>query len=247
MISRVFDEAIHESIAPKSNPAIHLRGERITQRAKPAGARRGGSQAAAVFLDKDGTVLDDVPYNVDPQRMKLAAGAADGLRRLHGAGYRLIVISNQSGVARGLFQEAALSCVAERLRELLEAERIPLDAFYYCPHHPDAFVPRYRRDCDCRKPAPGLIFRAAKERRIDLEKSWFVGDILNDVEAGRRAGCRTVLIDNGNETKWEFSPERLPDVFAADLDEAATAILSEVSIPTDFQVAAECAAAGERL
>ena len=175
----------------------------------------------AVFLDKDGTIIEDVPYNVDPARMRLSPGARTGLRMLHEAGYRLIVVSNQSGVARGYFPERALAGVAVCLAELLEGADVKLDGFYYCPHHPDGVVPEYAVECDCRKPAPGLILQAAAEHDIDLSASWFVGDILNDVEAGRRAGCQTILLDNGGETEWQLSRDRLPDHLAADLVEAA--------------------------
>jgi histidinol-phosphate phosphatase family protein len=177
-----------------------------------------------IFLDKDGTLIEDVPYNVDPERIRLAPGAEEGLRLFHAAGYRLIVITNQSGVARGLFSEWALMAVHERLVRLLEAVGVPLGGFYYCPHHPDGQVPRYSIACACRKPQPGLIAAAARDHRIDLARSWFAGDILDDVEAGRRAGCRTVLIDNGNETEWEHSPWRRPHHVAADLEEAARLI-----------------------
>src|SRR5581483_4877145 len=117
----------------------------------PGGERR----RAAVFLDKDGTLVDDVPYNVDPERIRLTDGALDGLRRLHAADYLLIVVSNQSGVARGYFEEAALGAVEARLRELLGAAGVPLAGFYYCPHHPDGAVERYAVACACRKPASG--------------------------------------------------------------------------------------------
>ncbi len=180
----------------------------------------------AVFLDKDGTLIDDVPYNVNPDRIVLAQGAADGLRRLHRAGYDLIVVSNQSGVARGYFAEEALRGVEARLRELLAGVGVPLAGFYYCPHHPDGTVESYARACDCRKPAPGLILQAARDHDIDLAHSWMIGDILNDVEAGRRAGCHTVLLHNGHETEWHLTRERWPHRVAKDLSEAARMIVS---------------------
>jgi D-glycero-D-manno-heptose 1,7-bisphosphate phosphatase len=185
----------------------------------------------AVFLDKDGTLIENVPYNVDPERIRLSAGAAEGLRRLHAAGYRLIVISNQSGVARGFFPEAALAAVEGKLRDLLAEVGVPLAGFYYCPHHPDGVVPGLAVACACRKPAPGLILLAARDHGIDPARSWFVGDILDDVEAGRRAGCATVLIDNGNETEWVLSPLRTPHHVAADLDEAARLITTADAPP----------------
>jgi D-glycero-D-manno-heptose 1,7-bisphosphate phosphatase len=181
----------------------------------------------AIFLDKDGTLIEDVPYNVDPGRIRLAEGAAEGLPLLHEAGFRLVVISNQSGVARGLFAEEALEGVRGRLRQLLSDLGVPLDGFYYCPHHPEGNVPRYAVTCKCRKPEPGMILAAAREHGISPEHSWFIGDILDDVEAGRRAGCRTALIDNGNETEWRRSPLRTPDLVAADLSEAARLITAD--------------------
>jgi histidinol-phosphate phosphatase family protein len=182
--------------------------------------------ARAIFLDKDGTVVEDVPYNVDPGQVRLMPRAAEGLRALHAAGYRLVVISNQSGVARGYFPEEALGPVETRLRELLAEAGVPLGGFYYCPHHPKGVVPAYAVVCRCRKPAPGLIQRAAQEHGLDVAQSWFIGDILDDVEAGRAAGCTTVLLDNGHETEWVLTPERQPHYRAADLAEAAALILA---------------------
>jgi len=178
----------------------------------------------AVFLDKDGTLIPDVPYNVNPEQIQLAPGATTGLPLLHGAGYPLIVITNQSGVARGYFSEAALVPVEARLRQLLGQIGVPLAGFYYCPHHPDGVIPAYAIQCDCRKPASGLLLRAAQHQGIDLAASWLVGDILHDIEAGRRVGCRTILIDNGNETEWQLTPLRSPHYRAADLEEAARII-----------------------
>jgi D-glycero-D-manno-heptose 1,7-bisphosphate phosphatase len=122
-------------------------------------------------------------------------------------------VSNQPGAAMGLFAEEALKGVEAHLRKALPA----LEAFYYCPHLPDAA-------CDCRKPRPGMLERAARERGVDLAGSWMVGDILDDVEAGRRAGCRTILIDAGNETEWHLSDERRPHYIARGLLEAAEII-----------------------
>jgi Fe-Mn family superoxide dismutase len=181
----------------------------------------------AVFFDKDGTLVEDVPYDADPARIRLAPRAAEGCARLAAAGYRLIVVSNQSGVARGYFPERALAGVATRLEALLDEAGAPLAGFYYCPHHPEGLVAAYRRRCACRKPRPGLVVRAAREHGVDLAASWLVGDILDDMEAGRRAGCRTVLIDNGNETEWRAGPFRRPDYVASDLARAAEIILGE--------------------
>lgn len=184
------------------------------------GARR------AVFLDKDGTVVVDVPYSVDPRRMALTDGAGEGLRLLQDHGFELIVVSNQSGVARGFFGVDALAPVERRLRTLLSAEGVSLKDFRYCPHHPEGTVARYAISCSCRKPKPGMIEQAAGDGAIDLSRSWVVGDILDDVEAGGRAGCATALIDNGNETEWRRGPHRVPDVVARDLAEAARVIVA---------------------
>jgi D-glycero-D-manno-heptose 1,7-bisphosphate phosphatase len=176
----------------------------------------------AIFLDKDGTLIEDVPYNVDPAQLRLCAGVAVGVRRLYEAGFALVVVTNQSGVARGYFAEAAIAPMERHLRQLLG---VPLAGFYYCPHHPAGTVGSYAVRCDCRKPAPGLLIRAAADLGLDLEQSWLVGDILNDIEAGRRAGCRTVLIDNGNETDWMPGPNRRPHQTVATFDQAADVIL----------------------
>ena len=178
----------------------------------------------AVFLDKDGTLVEDVPYSVDPSRARLMPGSGPALRSLAAGGYRLVVVSNQSGVARGLFPEPALDVVERRLRELLHAEDVELDAFRYCPHLVTGSVRRYAIACDCRKPAPGLLLRASVDLRLDLRRSWMVGDILDDVEAGRAAGCRTILVDVGSETEWVRSPGREPDAVVGSLAAAAAAI-----------------------
>ena len=185
----------------------------------------------AVFLDKDGTLIVDIPYNVDPALIELNPGAAEGLTRLHEAGYRLVVITNQSGVARGRFAVEALDPVEDRLSALLAGLGVPLAGFYFCPHHPEGSVSEYAIPCDCRKPKPGMLIRAAEDLGIDLPRSWFVGDILNDVEAGHRAGCRSVLLDVGNETEWVAGPDRTPDFTASNLLEAATAILQADASP----------------
>jgi histidinol-phosphate phosphatase family protein len=184
--------------------------------------RQGGRKA--VFLDKDGTLIEDIPYNVDPQKIRLAPGAVEGLSALHQSGYELIVVSNQSGVARGLFPERALGEVERSLRRQLAAFGVPLAGFYYCPHHPQGIVEDYTIACPCRKPEPGMLRRAASDLGINLANSWMVGDILDDIEAGRRAGCRTVLLDNGNETEWRPGRMRRPHHRAADLAEAARLI-----------------------
>jgi histidinol-phosphate phosphatase family protein len=175
-------------------------------------------------LDKDGTLLEDVPFNADPQTMRLTRGAAAGLRLLGQLKIPLIVVTNQPGVALGRIPIDAMADIAERLKAMFAAAGARLAAFHYCPHHPEGSDARYAIACPCRKPAPGLIQCAAAELGIDLSRSWMIGDILDDVEAGCRVGCRTILIDNGNETLWRSSPLRNPDYRVSDLLEAAVVV-----------------------
>jgi D-glycero-D-manno-heptose 1,7-bisphosphate phosphatase len=179
----------------------------------------------AVFLDKDGTLVHDVPYNIDPDKVRLTPHALEGLMLLQNGGYELFVVTNQAGVAKGRFPIDAWQRMQAYLYGLFRAHGVRISAFYSCPHHPQGSVAHYAVDCHCRKPMPGMLLRAAREHGLDLGRSWMIGDILHDVEAGKRAGCRSVLIDNGNETEWELTADRMPDVRAADLLEAAHAIL----------------------
>lgn len=150
----------------------------------------------AVFLDRDGTIIDDVGYINEPKQVRLLAGAAEAVRRMRAAGYRIVIISNQSGVARGLLDEKTLAQVQARLEELLDREGACLDGVYYCPYldGPEAVVEAYRRNSELRKPRPGMLFQAARELNLDLKRSWMIGDSASDVAAGQRAGCRTILV-----------------------------------------------------
>ena len=178
----------------------------------------------ALFLDKDGTLIEDIRYNCCPEKMRLMPNSAAGLFSAWEAGFDLIVVSNQAGVALGHFSESDLAIVESRLRELLGEIGLPLTAFYYCPHYPSGTVPQYARTCDCRKPMPGMLHRAAQDLQLNLRGSWLIGDILDDIEAGSRAGCKTVLLANGHEDEWQLTPMRVPDYVAADLDSAVTLI-----------------------
>jgi histidinol-phosphate phosphatase family protein len=182
-------------------------------------------QQPAVFLDKDGTLLADVPYNVDPSMMRFAPGARDALALLASQPLRLFVISNQKGVALGKFDFAGIAPMEAHLKRMFASCGATLSGAYWCPHHPDGDVLPYAVHCTCRKPQPGMLSRAAREHSIDLPSSWFVGDILDDTEAGCRAGCRTILIDNGNESEWRYGPQRIPDFHVSDLYRAAQTIV----------------------
>lgn len=181
---------------------------------------------AAVLLDKDGTLVENVPMNVDPARIRLMPGAAAALRRLRDAGFRLAVVSNQGGVAHGRFAASALRGVEERITALLREHGVGIDLFLWCPHDPSGTVSEFAVPCDCRKPAPGLVRRALERLDADPARSWMVGDILHDVEAGARAGCRTILLDSGGETEWVPGPFRTPDLVASDFAAVADAVLS---------------------
>jgi D-glycero-D-manno-heptose 1,7-bisphosphate phosphatase len=183
----------------------------------------------AVFIDKDGTLIPDIPYNVNADLITLNNGAANCITRLRRKDFIPVVISNQSGVAHGYFDEKDLVAVSDKIGNLLEREGAAITHFYYCPHHPNGRMPAYAIACACRKPSPGLILRAARELSINRALSWMIGDILHDIEAGKRAGCRTILIDNGNETDWILNDVRRPDFIARDLEDAANIILTHSS------------------
>ncbi|MEI2415160.1 HAD family hydrolase [Orrella sp. JC864] len=176
----------------------------------------------AIFLDKDGTLLADVPYNVEPARMAWAPGVRKGVQALGRTGLPLVVVSNQPGVAMGLFDEAALAQVRHTLAGMFEQAGARLAAMYWCPHAPG---PAGAPACACRKPAPGMLLRAAAELRLDLPRSWMVGDILDDVEAGHRAGCRAILVDTGGETQWRDGPLRRPEHHCRSFGQAAATLV----------------------
>jgi D-glycero-D-manno-heptose 1,7-bisphosphate phosphatase len=200
----------------------------------------------AIFLDKDGTLVENVPYNVDPDKIRLVEGVKEGLRLLSEAGYALFVVSNQAGVAHGYFKEEDLKGVEARLGELLAEVGVSFQDFYYCPHHPEGKLSQLRMTCFCRKPSPGMLFHAARDHDINLSTSWIVGDILNDVEAGRRADCRTILLDNGGETEWKLAALRKPHFTVKNFLEAVHVILEAdgtsprgaAALPVDVPAAA---------
>jgi D-glycero-D-manno-heptose 1,7-bisphosphate phosphatase len=178
----------------------------------------------AIFIDKDGTLIPDIPYNVNPDLITLNEGVIEGLKLLKAQGYVFIMISNQSGVAHGYFEEEALTGVKNKVQQLLEADDVQFDGFYWSFNHPQGTVEKYAIACNFRKPKPGMILQAAEEHQIDLKNSWMIGDILNDVEAGKRAGCQSILIDNGNETEWIAGEYRTPDYKAKNFFQAAVYI-----------------------
>jgi D-glycero-D-manno-heptose 1,7-bisphosphate phosphatase len=156
----------------------------------------GSDPRPAVFLDRDGTLLEECDYLDDPGRVRFLPGALAALRRLRDAGYLLVVVTNQSGIARGLYSEAAYHEVQARVDVLLARAGTPVDATYYCPHHPDFTGP-----CDCRKPGPGMYRAAERDLGLALERSWFVGDKVTDVLPALALGGRGVLVRTGYGTR----------------------------------------------
>ncbi len=169
----------------------------------------------ALFLDRDGTLVHAVHYPSRPEQLRLYRGIGPELCALQNMDFRLIVITNQAGIARGYFNEADLERMHEHLVHEFTALNVHIDGIYHCPHHPEGVIQELAVRCDCRKPQPGMLLRAASDLDLDLAHSWFVGDILDDIEAGNRAGCRTVLVDLGTESPPQ-RPLRMPTFVARD-------------------------------
>jgi D-glycero-D-manno-heptose 1,7-bisphosphate phosphatase len=148
----------------------------------------------AVFLDRDNTVMEDPGYIGDPKVVKLLPGVELALKSLSQCGYKLVVVTNQSGIARGLLTEQTLDKIHAELRRQLSQRGAHLDAIYYCPFHPEGTIEEYAKESDLRKPQPGMLQLAAKELDFDLSQSWMVGDSARDIEAGQRAGCKTIRV-----------------------------------------------------
>jgi D-glycero-D-manno-heptose 1,7-bisphosphate phosphatase len=190
----------------------------------------------AVFLDRDGTLVHARHYPSRPEELVLYDGIVDRLAELKAAGLALVMITNQSGIARGLFSTDALDRMHGYLRGQLEPVGADLDGVYFCPHHPEGCVAEFAIACDCRKPQPGMLLRAAVDLDLDLERSWFLGDILDDVEAGNRAGCRTILIDLGTEST-PTEPARTPTFVARSTAHALDIVRFEAGLgpPVDLR------------
>ena len=186
---------------------------------------------SAVFLDRDGTLVHPRHYPSTPDELELYEGIEPALRTLQASGFHLIVVTNQSGLARGLFTASDLERMHAHLRDELGRQGVRVDAIYHCPHHVDGVIPELSKDCDCRKPQPGMLLQAAQDLDLDLSTSWFIGDILDDVEAGRRAGCKTILVDLGTESLPD-TPLRQPDFVARDTLHALQIVTTVEGIDT---------------
>jgi D-glycero-D-manno-heptose 1,7-bisphosphate phosphatase len=185
----------------------------------------------AVFIDRDGTLSEEVGYINHPSRFRLFPYSADAIRHLNENGWLAVVTTNQAGVARGYFSEEIIANVHEGMIKDLESAGARLDGIYYCAHHPSVGEPPYRFDCDCRKPKPGLISRAARELEIDLNESWMVGDRHSDVEVARNAGVKSAFVLSGyGRGEWEHQSatwNHQPDLVAENLLSAVEAIVKQ--------------------
>jgi D-glycero-D-manno-heptose 1,7-bisphosphate phosphatase len=183
----------------------------------------------AVFVDRDGTLIEEAGYLSRLDRLVFFPFTVDAIRQLNRGGFAVVVITNQAGIARGIVREAFVSEAHRHIEERLAAGGGHIDAFYHCPHHPHGIVESLRRSCDCRKPQPGLIRRAAGDLDLDLARSYTVGDRWRDVEAGRAAGTRTVLVRTGYGAADEGTPKPgvSADAVSDNLAGAAAWILSE--------------------
>jgi D-glycero-D-manno-heptose 1,7-bisphosphate phosphatase len=183
----------------------------------------------AVFIDRDGTISEEVGYINHPARFRVFPYAAAAIKHLADNGWLAIVVTNQAGVARGYFSEDMIQTVHAEMTKELESGGARLDAVYYCAHHPSVGEPPYRYDCDCRKPKPGLISRAARDLNIDLAGSWMVGDRYSDVELARNAGVKSMFVLSGyGRGEWEHQRASWtvqPDLVAENLLEAARLIV----------------------
>lgn len=178
----------------------------------------------AVFLDRDDTLIEDPGYINHPEQVRLTDGAAAALAELKDMGYKLIVTTNQSGVARGIVSEKVLEEIHDRLKYLLAEQGAYLDGIYYCPYHPEGVIEKYRRESEMRKPNPGMLLEAATQMDIDLRQSWAIGNSSRDIEAGLRAGCRTIQLayTGGHSVPQQTGVK--PDYKAVNMKEAVNII-----------------------
>jgi D,D-heptose 1,7-bisphosphate phosphatase len=182
----------------------------------------------AIFLDRDNTIMEDPGYINNPDQVKLLDGVTEPLSELKAMGYKLVVVSNQSAVARGIVTEEALGQIHKRLEQLLAEKGVSLDRIYYCPYYIDGVIPKYRRESDWRKPNPGMLLAAGKDMDISLTESWMVGDSPSDIEAGARAGCRTIMLAGRTHEQKIRPGEPGPDYRAVNLKEVVNIIKMRV-------------------
>lgn len=179
----------------------------------------------AVFMDRDGTINEEVSYLSRMEQLRIYPQAFEAIRLINAAGMKAVVVTNQSGIARGYFTEDFVRSVHDRINELLRADGAHIDGFYVCPHHPVYGNGIYKQHCSCRKPKPGMLLQAAEEMNIDLTRSYMIGDMLKDIEAGKKAGTSAILVKTG------YGPNivrtDMPAYIAADILEAVQWIMRD--------------------
>jgi D-glycero-D-manno-heptose 1,7-bisphosphate phosphatase len=193
-------------------------------------SRHGPGPAPAVFLDRDGTMIEDVGYLDALNRVDFFPWTVDAIRMLNRAGFPVVVVTNQSGIARGFFGEAFVEETHRLIAARLEAGGARVDAYYYCPHHPNGKVAAYARSCDCRKPGPGMIRQAANDLGLDPARSFVIGDTWLDIGLARAVGARGILVRTGAGAAWEVRPsaDLAADAVVDNLAAAASWILSSL-------------------
>ena len=191
----------------------------------------------AVFLDRDKTIIEDPGYINNPAQVRLIPGAAAALADLRKMGYKIIIVTNQSGIARGIITEQALAQIHERLKQLLAEQTAYIDRIYYCPYHPDGVIPKFRKDSDWRKPKPGMLFTAAKEMDIDLAASWMIGDDYRDIAAGKAAGCRTIIVKSHTNVPVKQLNDPDADFEAINLRETVNIVKREIMTKQNIEPA----------
>jgi D-glycero-D-manno-heptose 1,7-bisphosphate phosphatase len=184
---------------------------------------------AAVFLDRDGVLTREDEWVLRPDQVELLPGAAAGVRALNAAGIPVVVVTNQSAIARGWIDEAELDSIHARLHELLAAGGAHVDGIHFCPHHPTEGVGDFRRACDCRKPEPGLLLRAAREHALELGSSWMVGDAARDISAARAAGVHAALVLSGKGAAERARIVPPPEIVGERLDTIVAEILERIA------------------
>lgn len=184
----------------------------------------------AIFLDRDGVIIEEVNYLSHPDQIQLIPGSAEAISLLNQLHIPVVVVSNQAGVARGFFEEPAILKVHQRLKELLAVKNAHWDAIFYCPHHPDGNIPRYSVPCACRKPEPGMLVQAARILNLTFTNSWLIGDNITDIQAGLSVGCNTILVETGHGKQF-FAEAPKQATLKKDLAEAVKFILESKSFP----------------
>jgi len=191
----------------------------------------------AILVDRDGTLITEKNFLSDIEQVEVQPGAPDAIKIFNNLRFKVIVVSNQSGVARGYFSEEKVREINKYVQEIFRKSGAIIDDFYFCPHHPQGTLPQYRKDCNCRKPGPGMALKAAREHNLDLKKSVVIGDKVSDIQFGKNIGAKTILVKTGygEETLRTLanSPSLpTPDYVATDILDAAHFIQNYLTQPS---------------